>query len=177
MAKITSNEYTKILWIPESAVTLVDGKPVWTVALLNNAAYDISPAIAWADYALGADNSDDIDDRGITDRGNVTGRGSASYSGTLSFFREKDPAATAATSDYKRVFELFRSPRTNGYLVTRVAIKHWTEAFAVGDYISAFKMIADSNPDVTDGDDYVKYTVNFLAQGYLDVYTKVVAGS
>src|SRR5690606_27249877 len=55
------------------------------------------------------------------------------------------------------------------------AEKKWNEPWAAGDRVSVFKFVADVITDDTDGDDSVKFTVNFLQQGFLYPYTIVKA--
>lgn len=175
MAKITSNEFVRVVWIRDADMTASQAAAP-TATLLNSAmAVNLSPATAWQDWALGATDSDDVEDRGITDPGNATTRGFANFEGTLSFFRDANPEDT--TSDYVKAWETFKVPRTYGYLVLRVAEKHHSEPFAPGDRVSVFRFVADAITDDTEGDDSVKFTVNFLPQGVLHVYTVVAGGS
>ena len=173
MAKITSNEYVKIAWVLDAAMTTAQAAAPSAAAL--NAALDLSPAIAWQDFELGASDSDDVEDRGITDPGNAVSRGFANFGGTLSFFRDANP--NDASSDYVKAFQAFRTPRVYGYLVLRVADKKWNEPFAAGDRVSVFRFIADAIVDDTEGDDSVKFTVNFLPQGILHPYTRVAGAT
>lgn len=171
MAKITSNEYVKVAWVPDAYMTPDQAKAP-TETILNAATtVQLSPAIAWNDFALGATDSDDVEDRGITDPGNAVTRGFANFEATIAFFRDANPGDT--TSDYVKAFETFRTPRTYGYLVLRVAEKKWSDAWAAGDRVSVFKFIADIVTDDTDGDDSVKFEVNYLQQGILYPYTVV----
>jgi|SRR5690625_361652 len=176
MAKVTSNQYVRVDWIPESVMTPTQAQAP-TLAMLNDPlSFHLSEAIAWQDWELGATASDDVDDPGITDAGNATTRGFANYGGTLSFFRDRD-WDTNPNSIYNQVYELFKTPRTRGYIVTRVAEKHWSEDYAVGDRISVYRFIADVWTDDTEGDTSVKMTVEFLPQGFLAPYTLVAGGS
>lgn len=169
MAKITSNEYVKIAWVLDAAMTTqqASAPPVATLT----GAIDLSPAIAWQDFALGATDSDDVDDRGIVDPGNAVTRGFANFEGTLSFFRDANP--DDMTSDFVKAWETFKVPRTYGYLVMRVADKKWNEPWAAGDRVSVFRFVADVIVDDAEGDDSVKFTVNFLPQGVMFPYTRV----
>lgn len=169
MAKITSNEYVKIAWVLDANMTPEQAKA--PTAIILNAAVDLSPAIAWQDFALGATDSDDVEDRGITDPGNAVTRGFANFEGTLSFFRDANPDDTS--SDYVTAWETFKVPRTYGYLVMRVAEKKWDEPWSTGDRVSVFRFVADVIVDDTEGDDAVKFTVSFLPQGLLYPYTVV----
>lgn len=173
MAKITSNEYVKVAWVLDASMTPTQAAA--PSAAILNAAIDLSPAIAWQDFALGATDSDDVDDRGIVDPGNAVTRGFANFEGTLSFFRDANPDDT--TSDYVKAWETFKVPRTYGYLVLRVAEKRWSDPFAAGDRVSVFRFVADVITDDTEGDDSVKFSVNFLPQGVLYPYTRVSGGT
>jgi hypothetical protein len=171
MAKITSNEYVKIAWVLDAQMTPSQAAAP-PLSVLNRATtVDLSPAISWQDFALGATDSDDVEDRGITDPGNAVTRGFANFEGTLSFFRDANP--TDSTSDFVKAWQTFKVPRTYGYLVMRVAEKKWSDAWAVGDRVSVFRFVADSIVDDTEGDDAVKFTVTFLPQGLLYPYTMV----
>lgn len=174
MAKITANEYVKVAWIPDALMTPAQAAAP-SAALLNDTTrtLELSPAIAWQDFELGAGDSDDVEDRGITDPGNAVGRGFANFSATLSFFRDANQNDTA--SDYVKAFETFRTPRTYGYLVIRVAEKKWNAPWAAGDRISVYKFIADIIVDDAEGDDSVKFTVSYLPQGIMYPYTVVQA--
>lgn len=174
MAKITSNEYVKIAWVLDADMTASEAAAP-PATILNTDGIDLSAAVAWQDYALGATDSDDVEDRGITDPGNAVTRGFANFEGTLSFFRDANP--DDVTSDYVTAWETFKVPRTYGYLVQRVAEKKWDEPWAAGDRVSVFRFVADAITDDTEGDDSVKFTVNFLPQGVLHPYTRVSGGT
>jgi len=171
MAKITSNEYVKVAWVLDANMTPDEAKAPSETILNAGTTVQLSPAIAWQDFALGATDSDDVEDRGITDPGNAVTRGFANFEGTLSFFRDANPDDT--TSDYVKAWETFKVPRTYGWLVLRVAEKKWDQPWAAGDRVSVFRFVADVITDDASGDDAVKFTVNFLPQGQLYTYTVV----
>jgi hypothetical protein len=171
MAKITSNEYVKIAWVLDANMTPAQAAAPTVAILTAGTTVDLSPAISWQDFALGATDSDDVEDRGITDPGNAVTRGFANFEGTLSFFRDKSP--NDSTSDFVKAWQTFKVPRTYGYLVMRVAEKKWDAAWAAGDRVSVFRFVADAVVDDTEGDDAVKFTVTFLPQGLLYPYTMV----
>lgn len=171
MAKITSNEYVKIAWVLDANMTPAQAAAPTDTILNAATTLQLSPAIAWQDFALGATDSDDVEDRGITDPGNAVSRGFSNFEGTLSFFRDANSADN--TSDYVKAFEAFRTPRTYGYLVMRVAEKRWDAPWAAGDRVSVFRFVADTITDDATGDDSVKFTVNFLQQGIMHPYTVV----
>lgn len=171
MAKITSNEYVKVAWVLDANMTPAQAANPTATILNAVTTVQLSPAIAWQDFALGATDSDDVEDRGITDPGNAVTRGFANFEATLSFFRDANPGDT--TSDFVKAWQTFKVPRTYGYLVIRVAEKKWDQPWAAGDRVSVFRFVADAVVDDTEGDDSVKFTVNFLPQGLLYPYTMV----
>lgn len=171
MAKITSNEYVKVAWVLDANMPAGTASAPTATVLNAGTTLQLSPAIAWQDFALGATDSDDVDDRAITDPGNAVTRGFANFEATLSFFRDANAADN--TSDYVKAFNAFKVPRTYGYLVMRVAEKKWDQPWAAGDRVSVFRMVADILVDDTEGDDSVKFTVNFLPQGQMYTYTLV----
>lgn len=169
MAKIISNEYVKVAWVLDGNMTPTQAAAPPLATL--NAGVQLSPAIAWQDFTLGATDSDDVDDRAIVDPANYSSRGFANFEATLSFFRDANLADS--TSSYVQAWNAFKVPRTTGYLVIRVAEQKWDTAWAVGDRVSVFRFIADTIIDDVSGDDAVKFTVNFLPQGLLYPYTRV----
>lgn len=175
MAKITSNEYVKVAWILDANMTPAQAAAPTDTILNAGTTVQLSPAIAWNDFTLGATDSDDIEDRGITDPGNAVSRGFANFEATISFFRDANLADTS--SDFVKAWATFKTPRTYGYLVLRVAEKKWSDPWAAGDRVSVFKFIADTITDDVEGDDSVKFTVNFLPQGLLYPYTVVKAAT
>ena len=171
MAKITANEYVKVAWVPDAYMTVAQASNPTDVILNAATTVKLSPAIAWQDFTLGASDSDDVEDRGITDPGNAVSRGFANFEATISYFRDSNLADGG--SDYNKAFNTFRTPRTYGYLVLRVAESKWDLPWTVGDRVSVFKVIADIIVDDTEGDDSVKFTVSYLPQGLMYPYTIV----
>lgn len=167
MAKNSSNGNVKVGWLLDSAMT---GYPFLAATTLNTSALDISSAIAWKNYKLGADASTSIEDRALTDLGNATTRGPAKFGATLSFFRDQNNTDT--TSPYQKAFQAFRTEWLVGWLVVRVN-KDASLAWAAGDEYSLYKVINDAPSDTDDGTDPVKFTVTFLAQGQLAVHQQI----
>jgi len=171
MAKVTSNEHVKVAWVLDANMTTSQAAAPTDTILNNASTVQLTNAIAWQDFALGATDSDDVEDRGIADPGNAVTRGFANFEGTLSFFRDANPGDT--NSDYVKAFATFKTPRTYGYLIMRVADQKASVAWTKGDRISVFRFVADIVTDDTEGDDSVKFTVSFLPQGLLYPYTLV----
>lgn len=162
-----------VWWVPAGGFANINAPTAGEI----NAGVPMSDAIAWENYELAASESDAVDDRSLMDRGNATSRGAAQFGGTLSLFRPSDP--TDMTHAYSKAFAAFRTPRAYGYLVTRVLqnAEGVQDPAAAGQDVSVFYFVADTFIDDTEGDDSVKYTVNFQPQGMLSVYTKVAGGT
>jgi len=169
--KVFSDGYVSVWWVPSNGIADIRTP---TAAEIN-AGIPLSNAISWQDYELGNTESDTEDDRSLMDRGNATTRGAAQFSATLSFFRPFNEDISDPTNEYAVAFEAFREPRVYGYLVVRILQneKHKQDPAAPGQWVSVYRFMADSFQDDTEGDDSVKFTVNFLPQGNLAVYTMV----
>lgn len=145
-----------------------------TATEINNNGTDITNAIAWENTTFPtATESNDIDDRSLLDAGNATTRGFAQWEVALSLFRPKDPTDTL--SDYGKAWQLFKTPRVEYYIITRVAQMTTgvlTPASA-GDWVSVYRIITDAQADDTEGEDSYKYSFTGLAQGEVAVYTRV----
>ena len=93
----------------------------------------------------------------------------------MTFFRGITSETTGA---YYEAFETFKAStdgsRPNGFLVTRIGLPNST-ALAAGQKVNALKFIADATMDNTEGEDSVKFMVNFAAQGKLAVNVTTVA--
>lgn len=176
--KSTSNGKLKVWWIPAGNITGTEDAWLAAPDISDFAAagsIDLTNAIAWDGYELGATDSNKIDDRGIVDTGAVQERGFAQFSGSLTFFR----GITSETSGaYYNAFEAFKAAtdgtRPQGFLVTRINVPA-TTALAAAQKVNAFKFIADAFMDNTEGEDSVKFMVNFAPQGKLAVNVATVA--
>jgi hypothetical protein len=170
--KSTANGKIKVYWVPVANITGTED--AWVAApdvtdFTASGSVDLTSAIAWDSYELGSTDSNKIDDRGIVDTGAVQERGFAQFAGSLMFFR----GITSETSGaYYNAFEAFKAAtdgsRPVGFLVTRVGLPTST-ALAAGQTVSAYKFIADAFMDNTEGEDSVKFMVNFAPQGKLGV--------
>ena len=168
--KSTSNGKVKVTWVPIADVTNESAFIASPMDTILNDGIDLTAAIAWDGYDLGAQDSNKIDDRSIIDEGQVQVRGFAQFSGSLTFFREGDLEDT--TGAYAIAREAFKAStdgtRPQGYLVTRIN-KPAGPAYAGGEIVSVYKFIADAYMDNTEGEDSVKFMVNFAPQGKLGV--------
>jgi len=112
---------------------------------------DLTNAIAWDGYDLGATDSNKIDDRGIVDEGAVQERGFAQFNGSLTFFRGITSETTGAYADAFAAFKAATDgSRPQGYLVTRIGVPAST-AIAANQKVNVFKFIADAFMDNTEG--------------------------
>jgi hypothetical protein len=176
--KSTSNGKIKVWWVPSTNLTGTEDS--WIAApdisdLSASGSVDLTNAIAWDGYDLGATDSNKIDDRGIVDTGAVQSRGFAQFNGSLTFFRGVTSETTGA---YYDAFETFKAStdgsRPQGFLVTRIGLPA-TTAVAAGQKLNVFKFIADATMDNTEGEDSVKFMVSFQPQGKLGVNAVAVA--
>ncbi len=173
--KSTSNGKLKVYWVAADDVAneedFLDGPAVADLT----GALDLTAAIAWDGYDLGATDSNKIDDRGIIDEGAVQERGFAQFNGSLTFFRGITSETTGAYADAFAAFKAATDgTRPQGFLVTRIGVPAST-AVAAGQKVNVFKFIADAFMDNTEGEDSVKFMVNFQPQGKLAVNVAVVA--
>ena len=171
--KIQSNGNIDYWWIPAGGI--VD--PAAPTAPEINGGIRLTPATAWDGTTFpNASDSNDIDDRSLEDAGNVVVRGYAQMEAESTFFY---PRPDDLTSIERTVFTAFRTPRANGYLVTRVlqrATAPGTTPATAGDIISVFKVIADTITEDTEGEDSYKFSVSFLPQGVINIHS-IVGGA
>lgn len=173
--KSTSNGKIKVWWVAADDVTNEETFLSAPTDFQISSGLDLTQAIAWDGYDLGATDSNKIDDRGIIDEGAVQERGFAQFTGSLTFFRGITSETTGAYAD---AFAAFKSAtdgsRPQGYLVTRIGVPAST-AITAGQKVNVFKFIADAFMDNTEGEDSVKFMVNFQPQGKLAVNSVVIA--
>lgn len=174
--KSTSNGKIKVYWVPVANITGTEDAFVAAPSVEDiESGVDLTAAIAWDGYDLGAQDSNKIDDRGIVDTGQVQSRGFAQFSGSLTFFRGITSETEGAFYD---AFEAFKAAtdgtRPVGFLVTRINVPVTTD-LAATQKVNVFKFIADAFMDDTEGEDSVKFMVNFAPQGKLGVNVAAAA--
>lgn len=173
--KMTSNGKIRVDWIDAADVSDEDTFLATPDITTLNGGLNLTEAIAWDGYDLGASDSNKIDDRSLVDEGQVQSRGFAQFSGNLTFFRGITSESSGA---YYDAYEAFKAAtdgsRPEGYLVTRIGSAA-TGNHAAGDIVSVFKFIADAFMDSTDGEDSVKFMVNFMPQGRLGVRVAAIS--
>lgn len=171
--KIQSNGNLAVYWVPQADITDEAAFLATPTDAQILGGVELTPAIAWDGYELGATDSNKIDDKGIADKSNAQVRGFAQFSGGLTFFRGITSETTGAYAEAFDTFKAATDARVNGYLVQRVA--QGNGPVAAGDVVSVFKFIADAVMDNTEGEDSVKFMVKFQPQGQLAVNKTVIA--
>lgn len=136
-----------------------------------NAGVNLSLAIAADGTEVTANDSSDITDRSIVDRGNAIEPGFDQYSATFTLFRPKD--LTDLTDEYVIAYNLFKSQQVSGYIVKRRLQESYLEIAAADQMVSAYKVMSDHTEDDTAGEDSVKLKVAFLPRGAVAVNTFV----
>lgn len=173
--KSQSNGKIKVYWVAADDITNEEQFLSAPTDFQITSGLDLTQAIAWDGYDLGATDSNKIDDRGIIDEGAVQERGFAQFTGSLTFFRGITSETTGAYADAFAAFKAATDgTRPQGYLVTRIGVPA-TTAVAAGQKVNVFKFIADAFMDNTEGEDSVKFMVNFQPQGKLAVNSTVIA--
>lgn len=167
--KVTSNGNVQIWAVPVSGIANIAAP---TAAEIN-AGVVLDNAVAWEGSDFPAnDESNDVDDRSIMDKGNATSRGFAQFGATLAFFR---PVPGDTSSEYGLAWTFFKTPRVPVILVVRVlqGTEGTHTVAAAGQWVTLYQFITDTVNDDTEGEDSYKYIVNFLPQGNLAVNTQV----
>jgi hypothetical protein len=171
--KMQSNANITVHWIPAASVSNEATFLSTPSAAIVNGGVNLTTAIAWDGYELGATDSNKIDDKGIADAANAQSKGFSQFAGNLTFFRGITSETTGAYYDAFETFKAATNGRVNGYLVTRIGAG--TGAIASGDKLNVFKFTADSAMDDTEGEDSVKFMVKFLPQGLLGLFKTAAA--
>lgn len=179
--KLPSNGNISLWWVPTS------GFANWQAPTAPeiNAGVFLGDATSWNDYGIGVQASDVNSDPAVSAKNKVNVRGASKFGGALSFYY---PAAFAdASNNYSIVYDLLSVPGTTGYLVIRVDGEVLTSgastasnpsiAAAANDLVHVMKVTTDSWTDAIVGEDAFRYTINFVSQGQLTVYTVVKASA
>lgn len=170
--KMVANNKVKVAWVDVASVTNETTFLATPSAAILAAGVELTDAIAWDSYQLGAADSNKIEDRSLVDTATVQNRGFANFDASLKIFRG-DGTAGSYTTAYT-TFKAATTTRPEGYLVVRIGTAS-TTAFAAGQTVSVYRFIADSFADDTNGEDSVKWTINFMPQGKLGVNVTTAA--
>jgi hypothetical protein len=100
--KAMSNGRMRVWWIPTGTLTntesLLFSAGPKIADFSKTTTVELTEAIAWDSFTLGATDSNKIDDRSIIDTGAVQNRGFAQFDAGLNFFRGTKSTYTAATN-------------------------------------------------------------------------------
>lgn len=147
-----------------------------------NAGLDIADSVSWNDYSFGVTGSNSNTDPAITAKSNVSDRGATQFGGSLSLYHplDRDNMANVHAVTYAAL----KTPRTLGYVSVSIDgdlsetntppyTGGATRNYASGDYVHIFRVISAGYSDAATGEEAYRYTINFLSQGDLAVYTVV----
>lgn len=125
-------------------------------------AYNISCAITQSDYTAQFTDRDTDNTKSLCDDSNVETPIYKNYEVTLTFFLDADE--TTVESAYNVAYELFKTPLSYGYIVTRVRHPYDTP-FEDGQDVQVFYVQAGDPQIVHEEGAPVRMTVPFLPQG------------
>jgi hypothetical protein len=179
--KLPSNGNVYVWWVPTSGFVNWQSPTAPEI----NAGVLLVDAISWNDFGIGVQASDQNSDPAISAKNKVSSRGASKYGGQLSFYY---PGAFGDASNvYSNVYDLLKVPGTTGYLVVRIDGDVLTSgsatasqpavAASANDLVHVMKVTTDSWTDSIVGEDAFRYTINFISQGQLNVYTVVRASA
>lgn len=171
--KIQSNGNLAVYWVPKADIADEAAFLATPYDAQITGGVNLTDAIAWEGYELGAQESNKIDDKGIADASNAQNRGFAQFSGALTFFRGITSESGTAYANAFDTFKAATDERPEGFLVVRTA--KGAGPVVADDIVSIFKFIADSAMDNTEGEDSIKFMVKFQPQGQMAINKTVLA--
>lgn len=166
MARIVDLDTTQYFWVPGDAGLTTPNAPKATEI---TAGTNIS-ALVVTTTDIGADASDTVDERAITDVANVVVPTVGNYHGTLVLFRDFSSGTPSANDPLTTIGN---AKGVVGWICKRVGLPNAT-APATGQKWSVYKFMTDT-PQVSGGqaDGYLKVTFPLLQQGVF--FTEVSA--
>jgi hypothetical protein len=179
--KLNSNGNVSLWWVPTSGFVNWQSPTAPEI----NAGVFLGDAISWNDYGVGIQASAVKSDPAVSAKNKVNVRGASAFGGPISFYY---PAVFGdGSNNYATVYSLLNVPGTTGYLVIRVDGEILTSGAATAsqpaiaatanDLVHVMKVTTDSWTDMIKGEDAFRYTINFVSQGQLNVYTVVRASA
>lgn len=163
--KIQSNGNLAVYWVPKGDIADEAAFLATPYDVQITGGVNLTDAVAWDGYDLGAGESNKVDDKGIADASNAQNRGFAQFTGSLTFFRGITSESGTAYANAFDTFKAATDARPEGFLVARVG--QGAGAVVAGDVVSIYKFIADAASDNTEGEDSIKFTVKFQPQGQM----------
>lgn len=162
---------TRTLWAPASALDAA--WPVLSVATLNGAGVvDLTPYML-TDYAVHMDGSNSVNEMGVGDLADINVPTIKKYSGSLHCFRSIVASTGAPGTD--DVMATFAGNNETGYLIRRVGPLK-TAPLAVGQFVEAYKFIADSpQTEGGSGSGFLKVTIPLFSIGVFNLSIALTA--
>lgn len=166
--RVYSNKRRTVWAALEEAHPFTDEEAV-TDDEINNNMLNISGVVKWDSSDLSVQESDQIDDRVLTDSAGAQRRGFTQFGGGLNLLtpRDMDNIVDAAV----KAFALFRTPRTVLWIVDRPLYLNNTPALP-GQRVNVYRVAVDAQKNQTSGDTSYSYTVKLVPQG--DVFPQQV---
>jgi hypothetical protein len=164
MAKVFSNK-RRTLW-----AATVGSNPFADVTQPTdaeiNAMLKFSAVVKWDSTDLGVQESNQIDDRVLTDEGTAQRAGLAQFGGTVNLLTPKDPSDTNDTSVQVAALFATLNMREELWIVERVVSLATSDA-APGDTVTVYKVMTDAKKNQTEGESSYSYAVTLLSRGTL----------
>lgn len=179
--KLPSNGNVSVWWVPSSGFVNWQSPTAPEI----NAGVNLSDGISWNDFSIGVQASDQNTDPAISAKNKVSVRGASKFGGALSFYYPKN--FHDATNVYSAIYDLLKVPGTTGYIVIRIDGDVLTSgsatasqpavAASANDLVHVMKLSTDGWADAITGTDAFRFTITFVSQGQLNVYTVVRASA
>lgn len=165
--RVYSNKRRTIWAAPDSANPFADETAVTDDEI--NAMLNISSVTKWDSSDLAVQESDQIDDRVLTDSAGAQRRGFIQFGGGLNLLTPRDLANVVDAA--VKAFALFRTPRTVLWIVDRALYPNNTPALP-GQRANVYRIAVDAQKNQTSGDTSYSYTVKLVPQG--DVFPQQI---
>ena len=152
---------TTIWWVPLAGIA----NPYAPTVAEVNAGSNISCAIVTG-YTLNGTGANTDNSRTICDVANVDNPTTDQYDGSLTFFRDANPADVSSV--YNTAFNLFKAVGAQGYLVRRIGKVSSTTA-ASADDVEVFGFESDyiKSVDGAQNAPPIQFTVKFIPLGVM----------
>lgn len=167
--RVQTNGNVNVFWVPLSGIANIDAPTEAEMA----AAIPLSAGISWESFTMGITGVSEQDDRSLLDPANKKERGSAQYGAEVTYFY---PATlTDVSDDYLKSLNLFKAGRVEGYFILKVLqnTRYQSAVPVAGDWVTVLKVTADYIAHDTEGEDSIKYTINYLPLGAARAYALV----
>lgn len=129
---------------------------------------DFSDNILKSGYNLGATGADKVSEPSLKSKSNATVPGASNYAGDVTFFRYLDATGKSLPAE-DLPYVTFTGKGVRGWFVERVGPDSGA-AWAVGDIVNVYEVIADDPQPPKDYTGYVKFVQPFHVQNaYLRV--------